>query len=138
MEGTAGASTLRPDKLGELLEQIRKRTRVSGAERAVAKGVWKEDVGGEGVLSWEWKEVMRLRRLAQPRECNGYSINVPAHAGELEKLTQQDSDSLEDRPRLLTRAEQIPTPPGHRAAAFWAGETLLLPQVPGKPQTMQS
>lgn len=103
-----------------------------------------EDVGGEErqapgeVLSWEWKEVMRLRRLAQLTERNGYSINVPAYAGELEKPTQQDSGSLEERPRLLTKAEQIPTRPGHRAVAFRAGETLLFPQVPGKPRITQS
>lgn len=71
------------------------------------------------MLSWEEKEVMRLRRLAQPRGCNEYSINVPAYAGELEKLTQQDSGLLGGKAT---------------AVAFRAGETVLFPQIPGKPQ----
>lgn len=86
------------------------------------------------MLSWEEKEVMRLRRLAQPRGCNGYSINVPAYAGELEKLTQQDSGLLGGKATASDQAEQIPTLPGHRAVAFRAGETVLFPQIPGKPQ----
>ena len=40
----------------------------------------------------------RLRHLAQPPECNGYSINVPDDAGELETLTQQDSRLLGGKP----------------------------------------
>lgn len=61
-----------------------------------------ENVGGQGgpgeVLSWGWEKVMRLRHLAQPPECNVYSINVPDYAGQLEKLTQQDSRLLGGKP----------------------------------------
>lgn len=103
-------------------------------QRGRGKGEWKEDVGGEkgrpqggaggGVLSWEWKEVMRLRRLAQPRECNGYSINGPAHAGEPEKLTQQDSGLLGGQATASDQGRANTHPAGTQAAAFRAGETL--------------